>query len=60
MSDFKPSYSIIGVSLNNKESAVLALECERCDRNRAEVIKQALKYWLSLDPATRDRAIIST
>jgi hypothetical protein len=51
-------YSIIGVSFDNRELASLKRECERSDKERSVVIKQALKYWLSLDPDQRDQVIM--
>ena len=51
-------YTIVGVSLDRREMANLQHECNRSDRERSEVIKDALKYYLMLDVDTKDRAII--
>lgn len=60
MRDYKPPYSVVGVSLNHKEMRALSFECVRSEQGRSEVIKRALKYYLALDPATKDGAIITT
>ena len=51
-------YTIIGVSLDRRELANLTHECNRSERDRSEVIKHALKYYLTLDVDTRDSAIM--
>ena len=51
-------YVIIGVSFNLREMKALKAECVRIELDRSEVIKQALKYWLSLDEDQRDGAIM--
>jgi metal-responsive CopG/Arc/MetJ family transcriptional regulator len=54
----KVPYTIVGVSLDRRELANLQHECQRSERERSEVIKHALKYYLMLDVATKDKAII--
>ena len=56
---YKAPYSIIGVCLNRKEMCALSFECVRSGQERSEVIKKALMYYLSLDDAARDGAIIT-
>ena len=60
MRDYKPPYSVIGVSLDSREQAVLRRECERTGIERSLVIKRALKYVLELDPEVRDEVIINS
>jgi hypothetical protein len=54
MKDYKPPYSIIGISLDRRELQDLKHECVRADSERAVVIKKALKYWLTLDAQVKD------
>ena len=54
MKDYKPPYSIVGVSLDRREQQDLKRECTRSSTERAVVIKKALKYWLALDAQVRD------
>ena len=58
MRDPNIPYVIIGVSFNLREMKALKAECVRAEHDRSEVIKQALKYWLSLDEDQRDGAIM--
>lgn len=53
------SYNIIGVSFRPFEMVPLKAECDRCGHSPSDVLRYALRFYLTLDVGTRDRVILA-